>query len=815
MGRRRRSHAAPSLASTLLARPFAFVSFAAARIARAAPLATSSGAPVARAASVALLAVALFTPAASRASTIDAQGQLVFDPDAIFTFGFESVSSAQAAGGAWITWREGAKVPTLSPVLLTAANWASAESGAQNALEGSRALWLSHQSGFLGLALFDADLFAKLRALRVSISFWGRAHGAEPELDVVYARSSAAAHLEPDGFDRVVAIRTGKETTDGWVEYSTGPIDGALWGTDIVAIILTPRYATTGETVALDDPALFPAPGKPQILAPSAYALVDALEVVPAGGSVMPATPCTLETEEADCGDLGSCMYGHCLDSAFIWGPAPSSASMRQEAADRWQFIAQHLGAARSAARRASLVFDDAAVQGVAAAAAPRGFYRTLGSLVAELRDAHASLGEPPSSATAFTPYLEPLDPALSGPLDMCLMLAVDDLPGGTAAPVYAVSWVAPRSIVKGTLARGAILSEIDGVPPDAWMDAYEALFRRNLPDDPSSAGSGRAAILSLALAKYAQKAVFRSCNALGGCTMTTVETSRLSYEEVLGTGVPDTTRYSAVCSPRFFDAVSSWTKADDLARYDVPALGVYKKLTAVQLDGFEAETDPSASNPWHAWEDPFKNAFAASNPVMVDARLGHGGLFAVGNLLAQQIRGKRDPFASYAAPRGAFDDIDPPWITDPMLAACVVRTMPGPPALCAWGGQNSTEALEPHPPGAGRKLAWLNGVDVSMNDIVPRWLSGDAEVRIFGPHASTGAYGEISRLGSVNGIWSTGSIQVLDTRFGSTISDALEAPWATGAGVTPDVVVIQRVSDLLSGHDTALEAAKAWLISP
>jgi hypothetical protein len=90
----------------------------------------------------------------AHASTLDAQGHLVFDSDAVFTSGFESPA-----------------------------------------------------------------LFNSLATRRVQISFWGFSMGAEPELDVLYP--GAGAPFGPYAYARIVAIRTGRETSDGWAEYST------------------------------------------------------------------------------------------------------------------------------------------------------------------------------------------------------------------------------------------------------------------------------------------------------------------------------------------------------------------------------------------------------------------------------------------------------------------------------------------------------------------------------------------------------------------------------------------------------------------
>jgi hypothetical protein len=215
-------------------------------------------------------------------------------------------------------------------------------------------------------------------------------------------------------------------------------------------------------------------------------------------------------------------------------------------------------------------------------------------------------------------------------------------------------------------------------------------------------------------------------------------------------------------------------------------------------------------ANKYPAWQDPWLAALA--NPLLlVDAHMGHGGKYFLGKWLARQIRGTSDPYAAIAMPRGAYDDPDPSWLSDPSWDKCfggASSTM-----KCNWTGENWASATLVNPPGMAAKIAWVNGDDVSMNDIVPRMLKGRANFRIFGPHASHGAYGEISRLPPVTSAWTAGSMQVLDTRFGATFADAHAAAWESGVGVAPDQVVVQKLSDLLNDKDTLLSAAQTWLL--
>ncbi len=638
--------------------------------------------------------------------------------------------------------------------------------------------------------------------------------GAEPELDVIYPSSNEP--FGPTGFGRVVAVRTGRETSDGWAEYSTGPVDGRVFGSAPVgAIVLTARFATQAGTFALDDVDLDPSLKLDTIQDPAAYALIDAVEVEPVPGSPMPVTQCTQATAPTACGPLGECTFGHCVDGAFVWGAVPQAADHRADLVNRWAFIAQHIGADRNATANASTIFTAAAVTAVAGATTPPAFYGRLNTLVNSVRDAHTGLGVSPSSGTGFPEALLP-DNAYSGRLDLCFGLAKDDLPGGTGAPVYAVFWIAPNSAVGtalgGTLAAGDMLTQVDGLTPDAWLDAVGPRFRDTLPNDPTSEPAGRALLLATALGRYATTAVFSSCTAAGTCMTKTVQVADISYGQTKGTGNPSATTESRLCSGRFTDSVETWGPANDEAANDTPLGETAGSVSTVEFNGFEAaldSTDPG--NPYHAWITPMLLALTSGQNVLFDARLGHGGNFGLGSFLAHQIRAQSAPYFAFAMPRGTWDDADPSWLFDPSLATCADGDW-WDPDLCGWTGGQMDEATLSAPAAGAAKIAWINGSDVSMNDIVPRDILGAPNVRIFGPHPTSGAYGEISDVPPIVGGWYPGSIQTLDMRFGSSFATAVVAPWASGTGVPPDQVVLQNVSDILAGTDTVLAAAMAWL---
>jgi hypothetical protein len=160
------------------------------------------------------------------------------------------------------------------------------------------------------------------------------------------------------------------------------------------------------------------------------------------------------------------------------------------------------------------------------------------------------------------------------------------------------------------------------------------------------------------------------------------------------------------------------------------------------------------------------------------------------------------------AFPRADADSVDAPWLLGPAWGACLLAANASSDA-CSWGGGQYFQASGTS---TAAKIAWIDSSDVSMSDIVPRTLQGATNVRIFGPHPSSGAYGEISYLTPIAANWTAGSIQVLDMRFGATFGDLAAEPWASGKGVAPDQVVVQKLSDLVAGQDTLVNAALAWL---
>jgi hypothetical protein len=113
----------------------------------------------------------------------------------------------------------------------------------------------------------------------------------------------------------------------------------------------------------------------------------------------------------------------------------------------------------------------------------------------------------------------------------------------------------------------------------------------------------------------------------------------------------------------------------------------------------------------------------------------------------------------------------------------------------------------------ATTRVAVVNSLDVSGNDFTSRLFTyRGGPTKIFGPAPTYGAFGPIASLPSHLDELSGGSMQFWDSAF-VVLPEDDPAGFATGVGVPPDQVVLQRQSDALLGVDTALEAARAWLL--
>ncbi len=689
-------------------------------------------------------------------------------------FDFESPDSL--VGAAKLHWAESSDgYPSLesTPIANGAEIAPLLTSGAEDAVEGAHAIRLGKDA--IGLGIVDPALFAQVKDGRFEVTVWGRADGTPPQISVVYDPSAMVSTLAP--FASVRAVRTGRETDDGWAEFSTGPIDGSVWGVPVRAVAILPSFQAEADQSFL----------------------VDALELTKVDGKPMAPLACTAQTVEAVCGAEGDCMYGHCVPSTFTWGALPS-ASQRHEIAERWVLYGSRMIGDRNAAQHGEKILTPNARILAKDAVSSRQFFGGLNRLVNLLRDNHTSFGSPAS----YGPFQPQVDHGTSSVLGACFGVVKKDLLDGNYG--YAVFRSIDNPITGVALKRGDVLFAIDGMDPKGWVDEVFPQVATTLPNDPASDWGNSANSLSRLIATRASNVTFVRCASGSSCSGAdrqtfTVDVASAAFKAITAPPSDTSTQpRSFGCSQRFTDSVKASAQSfggED--RVDTATGDVGE--TRAQFDGFVGDKK---------WQGSMSAIFGGSPArVMMDARMGHGGYYTTVEYLFNLLRGGSEPMGVLSMGRGTYDLVDPPWLL-PRLGKCTSQTADfwG----CFQGNANGFFAKAGTPPGASTRIAWLNTYDVSANDFMPRLLKGRSNIKIFAPHPTAGAFGAISGLPPLWTGMSGGSMQVQDARFAPNLGTAATVRWESSHGVEPDVIVAEKLSDALNGIDTIIVAASAWL---
>lgn len=707
------------------------------------------------------------------ASTFDARtGDVVLSSTALRAVSLDDATSLKPLGVRVAKWSTSAFELTYSdatPDVLAALF----VRGEESSIEGQGALRIGKNSQ--GLVFFDAATFDKLKESRFEVSFWSRADGVAPSFFVAYGRTDTDVYEKGHfPFAQVRALPTGKQTSDGWAEFSTGTLDGSVYGVGVRAIGFVPRRVVDGESF-----------------------LVDALEIRKIDDKLTKPNLCTQDDVETTCGAEGDCMYGHCVPSSVTWGPLPS-ASIRQDLAERWAHIATRIHGDRNSIRIAKEKLEPEALRLAKEAKSSRQFVGGLARLVNELRDNHTSFGSP-SNFTYFGPQLT--YPTTNG--IGCFGVVEKDLLGGGQG--YGLF------VATGERKVGDVLTAIDGQDPKAWVDKHYASFSRTLPNDPRADRGDTANALSELLVARARTFTLTRCASATACTgadrtETTFDIANLVYQSVLQ-GQTGGGGEQVACTARFKNAVSvvsgPSSSGEDAVDSEVQPSGE----VSVQFDGFVGQG---------GWEAKMAAIFSsAPATVLMDAREGHGGYYSAIDALFKILRGPSEPWGVVSVGRGGYDNPDPLGLFN-AGEACTTDSGSN-DFSCFASNINGFFSLvgQAEPPGMASKIAWVNTNDVSANDFMPKLLQGRSRLRIFAPHPSSGAFGSIIQLPSLLPGFHGGSIQIQDSRFATTYAAAQSARWESGHGVEPDEIVTQTQSDLLRGEDTLLNVSRAWLAAP
>ncbi len=712
----------------------------------------------------ALVAAGLHSAGAA-AGTFDARGVYSADPDVVFTESFEDPNTLD--GRVRLFDRNYSPLPStavdLSQYIYT---------DEPQILDGT-GLFRVTRNGFGGGGPVYVTVDLPVLDGRVELRMWSRAESLSTGFSAVYARSKDPNEL---AFATVAAVQTGRRTSDNWVEYATGPLDTHVMGVPLQRVLLGGSFG--GITV-------------------------DALEVKRLGDRLIPDNQaCTLFNMDTTCGAVGECILGQCVDSAAVWGAVPYTTVHKTEYLDRYAHIFTRVHANRRAVSTRGTTFVHT-LEALRETTSPRLFFGGLASAVNRFRDGHTS--GPMGYGSFYSSLNSSLGAQNSGALGACLGLTeLDVRGGGWGYTVFRTDGVG--GAIQADLRVGDILVEVDGRSLEQWLAAGAGAWGLNPPSDPASDPAYLALDLPGLLSTRATTLVFERCASAVDCsapTRITVPVAQPLRTATLMEGHIQRVIEPFACDGRFSNSVPT-IAPDPEDGGDAVSYAQVGEVMTLQFNGVSGED---------AW-DQAVGAALANTPqyVLVDTRLGNGGYLQRVQFLVGQLRDQSSPRVGLGVAR-PWHALDPEGFFD-QFYPCLDGASEDPLGLDACAVSLGLETPVTTAPAGGAKVAWLHTADISGNDYAPIMLQGRGNFRIFGPHATAGAFGAVAGLAPLlPNDYSGGSVQIHDTRFANSRAALSTTPYQSGVGVPPDEVCLQKLSDSLNATDTMLARARAWLL--
>ncbi|MFI5301659.1 MAG: hypothetical protein ACHREM_26520, partial [Polyangiales bacterium] len=664
-------------------------------------------------------------------------------------------------------------------------------------LEGHRALRLgdSSKSGAHGVILPASAVLAAAGGKRFRITVWARAEGYAPYLTVDFA---TGAYPSDASFSPVYAIRSGRESSDGWAEFSTGVIEASVWDVPMSQIMIATQPpgapASCGGTAATATGDI----------------VIDALEIVPVGGELSPQTACTALDVDTTCGPDAECQYGHCFPAWAAWGPTPSQAH-RTEIVERWITFGTHVQAARNAiANAAAMVTEEPAL--TAPNIGGRAFYTELLRLMNAWRNQHTSFG-----ASANLGLLQPFaDISYSSSIGACFGAGELDLLEPAGATSKTMGWMvfqAAPTAMSGTLLKpGDALTQIDGIDPRTWVEQVWGTYSYGVAADPSADLGWASVNIAALLSHRAHTVQVTRCESATACDVThrtrlNLDLSTPLFAKVHGVGSFATISDSISCGVRLQDAVADYVPSDSNGN-DMATAQTVGDTVMLEFDGTYSPFS-KGSSPWSKAVTAALTVSPAPTKILIDTRQGNGGYVDNARILSELLRPPSEPVAFVDFPIGAWN-VEPASGLFADLDACLSGAVPGYCSPFTYWYSNAGVV----PPDTLARVALLIDADVSANDYLTAMLAGHAGLHVLGPNATSGSYGTIASTAPMLWGWYGGSMQMTDSRWGASEDDVKKPSTAfrSGLGVAPDQLVGQTMSDVLKGRDTLLIAAQAWL---
>lgn len=652
-------------------------------------------------------------------------------------------------------------------------------------LEGAGAMSIGGQRS--GVVLSPGQSWDVFEGRRVEVSIWYKPQGTS-----LYAYMG---WISGDGMSYFQGARTpvmmmgsinfhptGRSTTDGWVELSSGPFDYLMGG-------LKPDWLLLRDTQEL----LTSQQGQGAVTDASVRVLVDALEVRDLGPSLVPDVSCHGANEDAMCG-AGVCLVGRCVDAAAGLGQAPSGSIGDEYIARRLFEIETYSG---PRAGRAMIPEVRTRLEGLDPTD-PKAYWSGFSQAHELLIDGH---GSPPSDASA----------AFYHPSGVCFGPGIANLSSDPARRTQMLPMVFSsnaRFDVGAQLERGDVLVEIDGLDPWNWISRHPQYFYYN--GDPA----GREAISTLYIMQAAKKLgstlTFERCSRVDGQPCDAMDAVEVQIdlgatlgEALWGQNPPsDLYDYTNECDMRFEREVSVPVNA---AAYYFAGWKEVGDIRHLLINGVPSSYDNQGSN----WHNTVNSALTTGpSKIVLDQRTGYGGT----------MEGVARIIGHLLDPANRTTSVFVPWVGEEIQGAlfdtffdCAVWSGGQGQACGNFFFQTITDIVNT---GGSRtsRVAVLNGFDVSGNDYLSRFLAyRDAPTRIFGYGPAIGAYGVSCSFAGL--LWERQPMryQCHDSVFSATANGPFEG-YESGTGVAPDEVVYQLQSDAIQGEDTMIKAAHQWL---
>jgi hypothetical protein len=582
---------------------------------------------------------------------------------------------------------------------------------------------------------------------------WMRHGSLDAQMTILYPEDS--------GLEITIArmFPTGRVTSDGWVELASNefPVDGAL---------TTATYLRVYDFAGRDGVDL------------------DGLEIVPAG-EYLPQKTCAGLADPA-CGAEETCIYQRCRLGRGYVPPLPDP-SLKDEVVDVLQGRLRIFFGGKKT-RAEDLPKALAAMEAMRSAETAWQFWSAWAKGIRLLHDWHTHAGAP-------------INVAPRGRLNACFFEGDADVSHAVwpKDPRFADVLVSHAGPGAAGLQAGDRLIAVDGVHPLEWaaslvdvnLSSYfiasdSDVFAEFAESLGGPTWQGGALIL-----KYARTLTVLRCDAVTETCSDVPETLVVADLPVAAGGedVACDNRPFYNLEPGQNPSPSNHYVFGDFFRGRVANTTPEEAIYGMIWDTLYGGGDPGGWVNGHIAE-AITDWKANARGVILDHRAGNGGTLDAAENLTKLVR-PLEPLAVIRMPIEIGGDDGP---ADQAEGLALFNKWKSSDLAFRVGSADHDPTLP---------VALILHRDGSASDYMPFGMKGAPKVRLFGPHATAGAFSTFINFDYWGGI----SFQIAS---GDTI--AHDGTPLLGHGVEPDVVLLPRQSDLLAGKDTLHEAALAWV---